>query len=296
MVSHTLPYLSIDIMKKKTIEQKLANGYKAKTLEKAVKDVDLEKRTVTGMFNSYFYIDSDLDMLLPGAAAKSIQERGVGSTKGNRIKHLKDHDWSKNIARLDVLEERTVEINGRELEGIYHESFYPESTDSTDQLIKVQAGLYDARSIGFEYMNIELVEQGSDDYEKYLAMAINPEVAEEAGFFWAVKEIRLWEGSDVSFGANELTPTLGMKSISKDLLQRQLFDKLDACKGLMKTGKLSDEGFHQLDMEIKQIKSYISTFAEVQSFKKDAGKPASRQPDNTEKPNGKEFLKSLLTN
>lgn len=275
-------------------KKKLSNPYKVTTVEKAVKDVDLEKRTVAGLFNTNFYIDSDLDMLLPGAAAKSMQERGVGSTKGNKIKHLKDHDWAKNIARIDVLDEREVDFNGKKVSGIYHESFYPESTDSNDQLIKIQAEMYDARSIGFQYVNIDLVEEGTEEFEKFLAMAINPEVGQEAGYFWVVKEIKLWEGSDVSFGANELTPLLGVKSASKSVLQKQLFDKLDICKSLMKNGSLSDEGFHQLDMEIKQIKSYISTLTEQQSSKKDTSKPSSRQLEDTSESNGKDFLKSLI--
>ena len=275
----------------KTKDKKSKNPYKARTITKAVKDVDLEKRTVTGIFNSCYFIDSDMDMLLPGAASKSIQERGVGSTKGNKIKHLKDHDWSKNVARLDVLEEREVEINGKTVNGIYHESFYPESSDSTDLLIKIQEGLYDARSIGFQYEKLDLVERGSEDYDKYIAMAINPEVAEEVGHFWVVKEIRLWEGSDVSFGANQLTPMLGVKSGNKDIVKKQLFDKLDICLGLMKSGNLSDEGFHNLDMEIKQIKSYIATLTDMEPFKQGT-KNNSRQAQSTS--NGMDFLKALI--
>lgn len=278
-------------MKEDLKAKKAANPYKARTISKAVKDVDLAERTVTGVFNSYFYIDSDLDMLLPGAAAKSIQERGVGSTKGNRIKHLKDHDWNQNIARLDVLDEREVEINGVKMQGIYHESFYPEAADSTDLLIKIQEGLYDARSIGFQYVNIERVERGQDDFEKYLAMAVNPEVGEEAGQFWIVKEIKLWEGSDVSFGANQLTPLLGVKGVSKNALKDQLYKKLDVCYSLFKTGKLSDEGFHGLEMELKQIKSYISTLTDGMPFEK-APKKEGREPQNTT--NGIDFFKNLM--
>ena len=215
-------------------EKKLNSYYKSTSTEKAVKDVDLSTRTVSGVFNSYFYIDSDLDMLLPGCAKKSIEERGVNSTKGNRIKHLKDHDWSKNIARLDVLDEREVDINGRKMQGIYHESFYPESTDSTDMLIKIQEGLYDARSIGFVYKQLVGCVKDSDDrelrdnYSKYIQMAINPEVAEEAGgCFYVVKEIMLFEGSDVSFGANQLTPLLGVKGTDKNILATKLNNKID---------------------------------------------------------------------
>lgn len=247
-------------------QKKDGTPYKVRTIsDNTIKDVDINKRVVTGLFNSYYFIDSDMDMLLPGAAKKSILERGVNSTKGNRIKHLKDHDWSKNIARIDVLDERELEINGRKINGIYHESYYPKSTDSNDMLIKIQEGLYDARSIGFQYTNLALAHRDSDNEDQrknftdYLPFAKNPEVAEEAGYFWVVKEIILWEGSDVAFGANSLTPLLGIKSESSKTEQlTQLYQKLDACQSLMKTGKLSDDGFHQLEMEFKQIKSYIA--------------------------------------
>lgn len=278
-------------------KKKLGNHYKARTVTKAVKDVDLEGRTVTGIFNSSYYIDSDLDMLLPGAAAKSIQERGVGSTKGNKIKHLKDHDWSQNIAVINTLDERKVEIDGKEIEGIYHESFYPESSDSTDLLIKIQAGLYDARSIGFQYEKLVFCAENSDNedavknWNTYLPMAMNPEKALESGYFWAVKEIRLWEGSDVSFGANELTPLVSMKSGSKDMVQKQLFDKIDVCHNLFKKGSLSDDGFHRLEMEMKQIKSYIASITEQQPSQKDTSVIPSRSSKNTE---AKDFFQTLI--
>ena len=157
--------------------------------------------------------------------------------------------------------------------------------------------MYDARSIGFQYKQLDYCERDADFEEsaknwlKYLPMAMNPEVAEESGYFWAVKEIILWEGSDVSFGANELTPLLGLKSGSKGIIEKQLFDKLDICKGLLSDGKLSDGGFHRLEMEMKQIKSYISTLTEQQPFKKGTSKSPSRQSKDT---SGIEFIKAMV--
>jgi len=120
---------------------------------------------------------------------------------------------------------------------------------------------------------------------------MNPEVAEEHGHFWTVKEIRLWEGSDVSFGANELTPMVALKSETKDIVKNQLFDKIDVCQALFKKGNLSDEGFHRLEMEMKQIKSYIASIIAQQSFKKGTGKPSSRPPKSTEAEN---FMNALI--
>ncbi len=276
-------------------ENKLKNPYVIKSVSNTTKDIDISKRIVTGAFNTYRFIDSDGDMLLPGCAKKSINERGVNSTKGNKIKHLKDHDWNQNIARLNVLDERTVEINGKERDVIYHESFYPKSQDSTDLLIKIQEGLYDSRSIGFQYVQMDYYDEKDPDFDKYLAMAINPELGEANGHLWVIKEIRLWEGSDVTFGANELTPLLGIKGVNQDfltdLLTDQIHDKLDkleiACE-IMKKGELSDEGFHGLGMEINQIKGYIASIIKSQESIKDTIKTDSRRK---EEPTSLDFLK-----
>ena len=60
----------------------------------------------------------------------------------------------------------------------------------------------------------------------------------------------------------------------------------------MKGGNLSDDGFHRLDMEMKQIKSYISTLTNEQSFKEDPGTRTRRKPSNTS--DSKNFFKTLI--
>lgn len=242
--------------------ERLSASYKVKS-NTQVKDIDLNKRIVSGLFNSYYYIDSDMDMLVMGSASKSIKERGVGSSAGNKIKHLKDHDWNKVIARLNVLDEREVEFNGQLLKGIYHESFYPTSTDSNDQLIKLQEGLYDDRSIGFQYTKLGLAEKESENddsrklWEQYLPLAMNPEKALDAGFFWVVTEIKLFEGSDVAFGANSLTPMLDIKGASKEDVINPLLDRVEKMSSLIRHSNMSDEGIQKLEMEKLQLKEFI---------------------------------------
>ena len=243
-------------------KQRLNDPYKVKTSKKVIKDFDLEKRIVTGLFNSYFYIDSDLDMLVTGAAAEAIEEKGAGSTAGNKIKHLKDHNWDKVIARIDVIDERKVQFEGKSIEGIYFESFYPDTQDSTDMLIKIQEGLYDDRSIGFTYITLGVAERDSEDedrqkrWDEYYPLALNPEKADEFGFFWVVKKIDLFEGSDVAFGANKLTPMLGVKGQENGLL-KELNARVDAIARFTKSNA-SDEAIYKAEMEVLQIKSYIS--------------------------------------
>lgn len=269
-----------------SIKEKKSTPYKVVDVSGTVKDIDLSSRTVTGLFNSYFYIDSDMDMLVPGAAKKSIKERGVGSTKGNKIKHLKDHDMSKVIARLDVLEEKTVMIGDKELTGIYHESYYPKSQDSNDMLIKISEGLYDSRSIGFRYMDLVFAKRDSINeverkaWDDWYPKALNPEVADEAGYFWVVKEIMLYEGSDVAFGANELTPMLGMKSVDeKNAYALKAIERIERMENMLKNGSLSDEAMHELEVNSLQLKNIVLNLSNQEPSLKDTIEKNGRQKE-----------------
>ena len=80
-------------MNKKTLQQKLATHFGVKTVEgiTSIKMVDAEKRTVEFVANTYFFIDSDQDMLVSGCASKSINDRGPRSNAVAKIKHQSDH-------------------------------------------------------------------------------------------------------------------------------------------------------------------------------------------------------------
>jgi hypothetical protein len=75
-------------------------------------------------------------------------------------------------------------------------------------------------SVGMLYVmgKIELAyydedsEKNMDFFEKAKAQAINPEVADEYGYFWVVSEAVKREGSAVVFGSNPITPTLEVKN------------------------------------------------------------------------------------
>ena len=46
------------------------------------------------------------------------------------------------------------------------------------------------------------------NWDKYIKQVANKEDAEAAGYFWAVTEAKIVEGSAVLFGSNPITPTL----------------------------------------------------------------------------------------
>jgi phage head maturation protease len=239
------------------VQQKLDKPYavKAAIHGASIKDVDMGKRVVTGLYNAYNYIDSDGDVLLMGAAAKSIGDRGPKSNAVAKIKHAVQHDLNRLPGRIEVLEEKTVEINGRSVAGLYFETRMANTTLGNDTLIGYQEGIYDNHSIGFRYQQIEMIEKGTDAWARALAGVINPEAAEER--IWIVKEIRLFEGSTVAFGANALTPALGIKSDNKDIHRLRLQEKVSRVNAMLSGGQMSDEGMKMMELELAQLSQMI---------------------------------------
>jgi len=247
---------------RKSIVEKTSTFYKTATnTGLSVKDVDLAKRTVQVIYNTTNFFDSDFDVIRPGAFTKSVNERGPQSNAKAKIKHFLFHDPNKMPGKIEVLEER--EIDGRVVE--YAEVRLSESTDGIDTLIKYQEGIYDNHSIGFQYVpnKIEMIEEGNDEFEKILSTLSNPEEAAAVGFLYNVTEVKQFEGSTVSFGANNQTPLLGVKSENKEGALLKIFEKLDAMQRVMKSGNLSDEGFMKLEIEINQIKQGLKTHFEL---------------------------------
>lgn len=247
------------------LAKKLAKHFAVKSIENqmSVKDVDMSKRTVTGIYNTMLYFDSDQDIIMPGAFNKSIAERGPDSSAPAKIKHALFHDINKLPGKIQVLEQR--EIDGKTVE--YFETKMSTSTDGNDTLIKYQDEIYDQHSIGFRYINdkIKYVERGDEEYEKTLAMIINPDDVEKFGYFFKVDEVMQFEGSTVAFGANQLSAYLGVKSTDVPALLMKLNEKLDKLESVMKNGNLSDDGFSKLNLEIRQIKQIFVETLESQT-------------------------------
>ena len=76
--------------------KKSVNNYSVKGAFE-LKDLDLKAREVAMYVSSFGTIDSDNDMIMPGAFSKSIAERGPESESNRRIAFLRHHDWEKQI-------------------------------------------------------------------------------------------------------------------------------------------------------------------------------------------------------
>lgn len=234
----------------------MATHYKVRSgSETVTKDVDFSKRIVQSIANTLLYFDHDQDVLMVGCANKSIQERGPDSNaKCGKIKNVKDHKISERIGKPIVTKED--KLDGKTV--LYCESKMAETTIGNDALIEYQEGIIDQHSIGHRYVDLDFISADDEEWNKFLSMLINPEDAEEYGYAFRVKEIEWFEWSPVSFGANELTAYLGVKSNNKDALLLKIFDRLDLINKSLRNGSQSDEAMRDYELEVMQIKQIMT--------------------------------------
>lgn len=85
-------------------------------------------------------------------------------------------------------------------------------------------GYVKEHSVGMRYVKMELainsdskwdVEE-KEIWDNYIDQVVNKEQAEEQGFFWAVLEAKIVEGSAVVKGSNFATPTINVEAVKDD--------------------------------------------------------------------------------
>lgn len=285
----------------KTLQEKLATHFGVKIAVNEVEiKVDSEKRIVKFVGNTYYLIDEDGDMLVPGCCAKSIADRGVNSNATAKIKHQSDHVLNtKNVVgRLTVLDERIIDG----LSVLYCESFIPQTTKGNDDLLNYKEGIYDNHSIGFRYRNIIFAQKDSENelsrkaWEEFYPLALNPVKADEMGGFFVVKEIELFEISVVSFGSNSLTPNLSGKSKeANSKLKTELFERIDELSRQLKPNADNEEK-KTIDLEVLQLKQIITELQLIEPSKKDTFEPSNDDTEEIEVQTKSNFLLTISKN
>lgn len=227
-----------------------------KSFEYGFKDIDSSKGIITGYFSAFNSKDSDGDIIVKGAYAKTIQERGPQSAKP-RIKHLLDHDKTKGVALLLELKEDDY--------GLWYKSKAGRHTLGQDYLKMCEDGLITEHSVGFNTMKNKKNDSGDN----------------------VITEILLWEGSGLQgWGANMNTPLLSAKDLREDLAaQIQKFEKA------LKNGTYSDETFLKIESQLKTIQD---AFAEITLLTNEPDKSTQkRQEPNYEEEILNAFKSSL---
>lgn len=180
-----------------------------------IKDVDTKKRVVTGYLSSFNNKDYDNDIILKGAYKKSISERK------EQIFFLNQHDWKQPHGKFNVLIE--------DEKGLYFESEpLIDTSYSSDALKLYEAGIVKEHSVGFQTVKAE--------YDKKSDANI-------------IKEIKLYEGSNVTLGANSNTPFTGFKNLSIE----EVNDEYKTILKAFRNGTFTDETFGLLEVALKQL-------------------------------------------
>lgn len=178
--------------------------------------VDESKRIIEVKFASFGNVDSDGDLLVKGCFAKSIQERGPGAATNRKIVFVWQHDIKDPIGKILSIDERE--------DGAYASvqlSNFDAVPNAKRAYYQLQDGDINQFSFGFEYIWDKL------DYDEALDAFI-------------VKEVKLYEISPVTLGANEMTEFIGIAEDAADL------------KGIIK-------GIAQKDREkFNEIKQYVN--------------------------------------
>lgn len=217
--------------------------------EEAVKDVDVEKGVVTGYFSIFGNKDSDGDIVMPGAFKKSLKENGPQSEKP-RILHLFQHDPIKVLAKPFTIKE--------DKKGLYFESKISDTSLGRDVLQLYRDGVLTEHSIGYNIVKREVDEK--EEIQKLL-------------------ELKLWEGSTVSWGANmdALVSTVKSDGIDKTLWQK-ILKKFDSLNTAVK-GSYTDDTARQLEIQFDQLKDLI--FSLITKVEPVASTPKEDEPKVT---------------
>lgn len=195
--------------------------------DKAVKAgaVDVEEineLNVKAAINSTNWLDSHMDVHLKGLWNKSLKENKM-------IMHVQEHksyEFDKIIAEGDDLKAYVEEMSWKDLgfdlkgksEVLVFESKVKKERNPY-MFNHYAKGYVKNHSVGMRYVKLMLAINDEnyptekEIWDKYYPEIINPEVADQKGYFWAVKEAQVIEGSAVPLGSNVVTPTL---SVGKD--------------------------------------------------------------------------------
>ena len=185
-----------------------------------IEDVDNVKGVVTGYFSAFNNIDSDGDVIVSGAYKKTVAENGPNGK--NRIMHLLQHNPLMPLAKpMELMEDG---------KGLRFVSKITETSYGKDVIKLYAEGVFNEHSVGFEIIK-------SDNKAGYRE----------------IREIKLWEGSTVTWGANPNTPIESMKSWDKPKSE----EMLSKFCNILRNGDLTDESMIQLEIGLKQLQNHL---------------------------------------
>jgi HK97 family phage prohead protease len=210
------------ISKLNQIDNKKSMIYNYKSFELELKDVDAKKGIVSGYFSAFGMVDSDGDIMMPGAFKRSINDWGPDG-KG-RIKHLLNHNPSQPLGKITSLKEDSY--------GLLYTSQIGTHQLGKDFIKMVESGLIGEHSIGFRTLQEQKGDMGNE-----------------------LRDVMLFEGSSLTaWGANENTPLIGMKSLKS---VEKMQDEIRAFDKFIRNSDASEETIDLCLIKVKQLAQAI---------------------------------------
>lgn len=198
----------------------MSNFYNKKGISGAPIDMEDGSRTITVYYSAFGNVDSDGDIITPGAFTKTLKENGPQGK--NRVWHLFNHSTDKPVAKPYSIVEDSF--------GLKAMVKLPNTTLGNDTYELYKAGHITEHSIGFQTIK----SQAKSTYNE-------------------ITEIKLFEGSSVLWGANSNTPTVDVKGQFKS----GIIDEIGKTIKSLRNGKFSDETFELLELRLKQLQQYL---------------------------------------
>lgn len=211
---------------------------------------------VKAIINTSNWLDSCLDCHMPGIWNKSLSENKM-------IMHLQEHNMSfdkiisdgpdlKAYAKTYTWKELGFDYKGK-TEALVFDSVVRESRNKFmfDQYSK---GYVKNHSVYMMYVKMVLCINEDDNleygaeyeaWEKYYPEIANKELADDRGYFWAILEAKVIEGSAVPIGANIVTPTLEVTGKSEPAVATPNIYALNL--------GMPDKGFKVGDVQFKKM-------------------------------------------
>jgi HK97 family phage prohead protease len=186
---------------------------------------DVSDRTISAYWSAFGNKDYDDDVMVKGAFKKTITDR----SKENPVLFLKNHNFNNHISTAHELIEDS--------KGLLARYKLPNTTQGNDSLEMYKEGFYNQHSIGFK-----IIQQDKESDANY------------------IKEVKLFEGSVVPFGANPLTPMVSITKSLKfhyDTVPNSLQEEYDNAMRIMKSWKGSDESFLEIQVKALILESYM---------------------------------------
>ncbi len=212
-------------------------------------ELKVDGRTVDCFVAIFGNKDRAGDVLIKGCFAKSLQERGPGSTNPE-IAYLWQHKMDTPLGRPLVLEERD--------QGLFASNYHDEGVTKADEaLIQQKSGTLKFFSIGFNYV-WDKIEYDSDNDQ------------------FIVKEVELYEESVVTIAANNLTGIQAVKSMELAEMRQELMRETEALLKKLNPRK---------QFELRQIIAKHLSLANTQPLEilrlalQEVDKPTTKQVD-----------------